>query len=52
VEMTHELQRWEPSFHCPVGNYFGILQDTEPGPINFIDVACVLKRHFHMVCRY
>ena len=22
----------------PVGNYFGILQDTGPGPINFIDV--------------
>jgi hypothetical protein len=22
----------------PIGNYFGILQDTGPGPINFIDV--------------
>jgi hypothetical protein len=22
----------------PVGNYFGVLQDTGPGPINFIDV--------------
>ena len=28
------------NFHCTVsvGNYFGILQDTGPGPINFIDV--------------
>jgi hypothetical protein len=30
------LGTFNPLF--PIGNYFGILQDTGPGPINFIDV--------------
>jgi hypothetical protein len=35
----------------PVGNYFGILQGTGPGPINFIDVHPHIETVFHMVYR-
>jgi hypothetical protein len=33
---SHTLGTFYPVF--PVGNYFGVLADTGPGPINFIDV--------------
>ena len=32
----HSLGTFSPIF--PVGNYFGVLADTGPGPVNFIDV--------------
>lgn len=33
---THTLGTFNPLF--PIGNYFGELQDTGPGPVNFFDV--------------
>jgi hypothetical protein len=33
---SHTLGTFYPVF--PVGNYFGVLADTGPGPVNFIDV--------------
>jgi hypothetical protein len=33
---SHSLGTFSPIF--PVGNYFGVLADTGPGPVNFIDV--------------
>ena len=33
---THSLGTFSPIF--PIGNYFGVLADTGPGPVNFIDV--------------
>ena len=33
---SHSLGTFSPLF--PIGNYFGVLADTGPGPINFIDV--------------
>jgi len=33
---SHTLGTFNPLF--PVGNYFGVLADTGPGPVNFIDV--------------
>lgn len=32
----HSLGTFSPIF--PIGNYFGVLADTGPGPVNFIDV--------------
>jgi len=33
---SHSLGTFSPIY--PVGNYFGVLADTGPGPVNFIDV--------------
>ena len=33
---SHSLGTFSPLF--PTGNYFGVLADTGPGPVNFIDV--------------
>jgi hypothetical protein len=33
---SHTLGTFFPVF--PIGNYFGVLSDTGPGPVNFIDV--------------
>ena len=33
---THSLGTFSPLF--PIGNYFGVLADTGPGPVNFIDL--------------
>jgi hypothetical protein len=33
---SHSLGTFGPLF--PIGNYFGVLADTGPGPVNFIDV--------------
>jgi hypothetical protein len=33
---SHTLGTFNPIY--PIGNYFGVLADTGPGPINFIDV--------------
>ena len=33
---SHTLGTFYPVF--PIGNYFGVLADTGPGPVNFIDV--------------
>jgi hypothetical protein len=33
---SHTLGTFNPIF--PIGNYFGVLADTGPGPVNFIDV--------------
>jgi Alginate export len=33
---SHSLGTFSPIF--PIGNYFGVLADTGPGPVNFIDV--------------
>jgi hypothetical protein len=33
---SHTLGTFYPTF--PIGNYFGVLADTGPGPVNFIDV--------------
>jgi hypothetical protein len=33
---SHSLGTFSPLF--PLGNYFGVLADTGPGPVNFIDV--------------
>jgi hypothetical protein len=33
---THTLGTFYPVY--PIGNYFGVLADTGPGPLNFIDV--------------
>jgi hypothetical protein len=33
---SHTLGTFNPLF--PIGNYFGVLADTGPGPVNFIDV--------------
>ena len=33
---SHTLGTFSPIF--PLGNYFGVLADTGPGPVNFIDV--------------
>jgi len=33
---SHSLGTFSPLF--PIGNYFGVLADTGPGPVNFIDV--------------
>jgi hypothetical protein len=33
---THTLGTFYPVF--PLGNYFGVIADTGPGPVNFIDV--------------
>jgi hypothetical protein len=30
----------------PIGNYFGVLSDTGPGPVNFIDVHPRIQVHF------
>ena len=38
------LGTFSPIF--PVGNYFGVLADTGPGPVNFIDVHPRLQAHF------
>jgi hypothetical protein len=35
------LQTFNPLF--PIGNYFGVLADTGPGPVNFIDVHPEIK---------
>ena len=33
---SHRLGTFNPIY--PIGNYFGVLADTGPGPVNFIDV--------------
>jgi hypothetical protein len=33
---SHTLGTFDPTY--PIGNYFGVLADTGPGPVNFIDV--------------
>ena len=33
---SHSLGTFNPFF--PIGNYFGVLADTGPGPVNFVDV--------------
>ena len=33
---SHSLGTFSPTF--PIGNYFGVLADTGPGPVNFVDV--------------
>jgi hypothetical protein len=33
---SHSLGTFSPLY--PIGNYFGVLADTGPGPVNFIDV--------------
>ena len=33
---SHSLGTFSPLF--PIGNYFGVLADTGPGPVNFIDL--------------
>jgi hypothetical protein len=33
---SHSLGTFSPIY--PIGNYFGVLSDTGPGPVNFIDV--------------
>jgi hypothetical protein len=33
---SHSLGTFSPLF--PIGNYFGVMADTGPGPVNFIDV--------------
>jgi hypothetical protein len=33
---SHTLRTFNPIY--PIGNYFGVLADTGPGPVNFIDV--------------
>ena len=33
---SHSLGTFSPIY--PIGNYFGVLADTGPGPVNFIDV--------------
>jgi len=38
---SHSLGTFSPIF--PVGNYFGVLADTGPGPVNFIDVHPKVK---------
>jgi hypothetical protein len=38
------LGTFNPIF--PVGNYFGVLEDTGPGPVNFIDVHPRLQTQF------
>ncbi len=35
------LQTFNPLF--PIGNYFGVLADTGPGPVNFVDVHPEIK---------
>jgi hypothetical protein len=37
----HNLQTFNPLF--PIGNYFGVLSDTGPGPVNFVDVHPEIK---------
>jgi Alginate export len=41
---THTLGTFYPVF--PIGNYFGVLADTGPGPANFIDVHPRLQLQF------
>ena len=38
---SHTLGTFNPIY--PVGNYFGVLADTGPGPVNFIDVHLRLQ---------
>jgi hypothetical protein len=38
---SHTLGTFSPIF--PLGNYFGVLADTGPGPVNFIDVHPRIK---------
>jgi hypothetical protein len=39
------LRTFSPIF--PIGNYFGVLADTGPGPVNFIDVHPRLQMKLH-----
>ena len=41
---SHSLGTFNPLF--PIGNYFGVLADTGPGPVNFIDVHPRLQTQF------
>lgn len=41
---SHWLGTFSPFF--PIGNYFGVLADTGPGPVNFIDVHPRLQTQF------
>ena len=38
------LQTFNPLF--PIGNYFGVLSDTGPGPVNFYDLHPDLRTYF------
>jgi hypothetical protein len=40
---NHTLGTFYPVF--PVGNYFGVLADTGPGPVNFMDVHPRIQTH-------
>jgi hypothetical protein len=40
----HSLGTFNPIY--PIGNYFGVLADTGPGPVNFIDVHPRLQTWF------
>src|SRR3984957_12952483 len=40
---SHTLGTFYPVF--PIGNYFGVLADTGPGPVNFIDVHPRIQTH-------
>jgi hypothetical protein len=40
---THTLGTFYPVF--PLGNYFGVLADTGPGPVNFIDIHPRIQTH-------
>jgi hypothetical protein len=39
----HTLGTFNPIY--PIGNYFGVLADTGPGPVNFIDVHPRIQTH-------
>jgi len=40
---SHTLGTFNPIY--PIGNYFGVLADTGPGPINFIDAHPRIQTH-------
>jgi hypothetical protein len=40
---SHTLGTFNPIY--PIGNYFGVLADTGPGPVNFIDVHPRIQTH-------
>jgi hypothetical protein len=40
---SHTLGTFYPVF--PIGNYFGVLADTGPGPVNFIDLHPRIQTH-------
>lgn len=40
---SHTLGTFNPIY--PIGNYFGVLADTGPGPVNFIDMHPRIQTH-------